>query len=99
MPPSIAINSAIMTVKVRCAVCTLGSRNARTPLLTASTPVIAVQPLENDCSNSQALAAATTGAAAGGGISTATGCPPASTDLKTPQAIVANRLPIKMYVG
>ena len=34
-------------VSVNCAVFVTGSRKARTPLLTASTPVIAVQPLEN----------------------------------------------------
>lgn len=38
----------MMAVRVRRALCTGGSRNAVTPLLTASTPVIAVQPLESD---------------------------------------------------
>ncbi len=45
----------MITVSVRCAVFTTGSRKAWTPLLTASTPVIAVQPLENALINSQTL--------------------------------------------
>ena len=47
MPPSISIKSAMMIVNVRFAVFAHGSRKAFTPLLTASTPVIAVQPLAN----------------------------------------------------
>ncbi len=38
----------MIAVSVRRAVATAGSRNAFTPLLTASTPVMAVQPLEKD---------------------------------------------------
>ncbi len=45
----------MMIVRVRLAYWSVGSRKAITPLLTASTPVIAVQPLENVRSMSHAL--------------------------------------------
>src|SRR5258705_13996239 len=54
MTASSTTRIATMAVRVRCAVFTTGSRNACTPLLTASTPVIAVQPLENALSSSHA---------------------------------------------
>ena len=47
-----------MMVKVRRAVGTTGSRNALTPLLTASTPVMAVHPLAKAWRISQPLGAA-----------------------------------------
>ncbi len=47
MPSRSTIRIAMMIVRVRRAFATTGSRNACTPLLTASTPVIAVQPLAN----------------------------------------------------
>ncbi len=50
-----------MTVSVFCAFLVVGSRKARTPLLTASTPVIAVQPLANAFSSSHAPAIAVAG--------------------------------------
>jgi hypothetical protein len=49
----------------------VGSRNAITPLLTASTPVMAVQPDENTLRISQKLKAAV---AAGMGGRVVTGC-------------------------
>ena len=60
---------------VRRAVLTAGGRNAFTPLLTASTPVMAVQPLENACRISQrpAVVAAPCGACGG---TTGAGFPP-----------------------
>ena len=48
----------MMAVRARCADFTTGSRKALTPLLTASTPVMAVQPLEKALSKSQTLTAA-----------------------------------------
>ena len=48
MPASMTASSAMMTVRVRRAWTTAGSRKALTPLLTASTPVMAVQPLAKD---------------------------------------------------
>ena len=42
-----------MAASVRCPYFTAGSRNALMPLLTASTPVIAVQPLAKARSSSQ----------------------------------------------
>ena len=56
----------MIMVRARCADFTTGSRKAWTPLLTASTPVMAVQPLEKALSKSQALTAAV-GRGKGGG--------------------------------
>ena len=55
-----------MTVSVRRALATAGSRKAVMPLLTASTPVIAVQPLANACSSSQRPTAAVAAGSGGG---------------------------------
>src|SRR5205823_6458889 len=85
-------------VKVCCAVFATGSRNALTPLLTASTPVIAVQPLENAFSNSQTLTTACCDRSEGGAI-TGGGLPPAANDLNSPSAKVMHRVPTKRYVG
>src|SRR5579862_5462359 len=48
-----AISRPTITVSVRCAVFTTGSRNALTPLLTASTPIMSRQPLANALRASQ----------------------------------------------
>src|ERR1700735_240626 len=94
MPASITIKRAIIIVSTRRDVFTTGSRNARTPLLTASTPVIAVQPLAKDCSNNHTLAAATAEEGGAGGITTGTGCPPAMTDLNMPNASAGRQVPM-----
>src|ERR1700734_778884 len=96
MPASITIKSGIIILRTRRDVFTTGSRNARTPLLTASTPVIALQPLAKDCSNNHTLAAATTGEGGEGGIAPGAGGPPAMIDLKTPNASAARRVPINI---
>ncbi len=62
----------MMAVRARCAHFTSGSRKALTPLLIASTPVIAVQPLEKALSKSQMLTAAV-GRGKGGGATTGKG--------------------------
>ena len=64
----------MMMVSVFCAFFVVGARKARTPLLTASTPVIAVQPLAKTFKTSHRLIAAV---AAGrcGGATTGAGCP------------------------
>ena len=64
-----------MMVSVILAFLRVSSRKAITPLLTASTPVIAVQPEENTFSSSHQLTAAVAGGSAGSGV-TACGCPP-----------------------
>src|SRR5436305_1400221 len=84
-----------MAVSVLRALITVGSLNAVTPLLTASTPVIAVQPLANARISSQKLA--TGGCKAGGSMDV--GRPPASTVLPTPMAITARSVAINRYVG
>ena len=60
-----------MMASVQRALLTRGSRNPSTQLLTASTPVIAVQPLANARNNSHRLSAST---ALGGGGGGTTGC-------------------------
>ena len=74
-PASSTIRRPMITVSVRRAVLTAGSRNAFTPLLTASTPVMAVQPLAKALSSSQTLTAAVAGGICGG-ATTGTGWPP-----------------------
>ena len=69
-------------VSVRCAFFTPGSRKALTPLLTASTPVIAVQPLEKALSRSQSVTACVAAGGAGSAISGA-GCPPGARTRKS----------------
>ena len=78
-----------MAVSVRWAWGTAGSRKAVTPLLTASTPVMAVQPLANARIKIQRLAAVVA-AGCSGGASTGTGWPPARTVLTTPMASTAS---------
>ena len=89
MPASISARIAMITVKVRRAACTTGSRNACTPLLTASTPVIAVHPLENALTSSQALTAVT--ACGLGGATTGMGCPPLKSAFVVPIAMAPSR--------
>jgi hypothetical protein len=98
MPASIAIRIITMLVNVRCAVFTTGSRNACTPLLTASTPVIAVQPLENAFNKSQTLTAAAAGGS-GGGATAGSGAASARTVLTNPQPSMMNIVATKRYVG
>ena len=66
MPPSITARIAMIAVRVRRAWETAGSRNAETPLLTASTPVMAVHPLANDRIRSQNVAAISAAGCSGG---------------------------------
>lgn len=74
MPASSSMRIPIINVSVRRALFTAGARNAPTPFETASTPVIAVQPLAKARSSNHKLAASVaTGNA--GGATTGTGCP------------------------
>jgi hypothetical protein len=66
---------AIIIVRVRLAVGTTGARKALTPLLTALTPVIAVQPLAKACSSNQRLGTAAARRSLGRGA-TGSGRPP-----------------------
>jgi len=84
----------MITVKVRCAFFWPGSRKAFTPLLTASTPVSAVQPLANTFSSSQKLTISVAGDGTGNG-DTGAGCPPLSTTRITPPAIRISSVPTK----
>src|SRR5437764_15380324 len=87
-----------MAVSVLRALVTVGSLNAVTPLLTASTPVIAVQPLANARISSQKLAAIADGGFKAG-ASTGVGRPPESSVLPTPMTITARSVTINRYVG
>ena len=87
-----------MMVSVRCAFFTAGSRKAFTPLLTASTPVIAVQPLENTFKSSQKPTACVI-AGGGGKAASGIGCPPLSSARAKPPPMVIKRVPTNKYVG
>lgn len=71
MPASSVTRMATMNVSVRRAFLARGSRNALTPLLTASIPVIAVHPFANERTTSQRPAAATELGNRGGGTTLA----------------------------
>ncbi len=84
--------------RVRRACRTVGSRNAPTPLLTASTPVIAVHPLANARIRSQKLApVVATGKV--GGANIAAGAPLEATDRARPNAITPSSEATNRYVG
>ena len=88
----------MIAARVRCAAFTAGSWKAITPLLTASTPVSAVQPLANALSISHQPRAAVTGAN-GGGATTGMGEPPAANVLKSPITIIVSSETMNRYVG
>src|SRR3954471_2662280 len=88
----------MMAVRVFRAWGTAGSLKAPTPLLTASTPVMAVHPLANARIRIQRLAAMA-GAGWGAGGSIGTGLPPARIDLISPMARTASSDAMNAWVG
>ena len=66
---------------------------------TASTPVIAVQPLANDLSNSQALSPTVATGKTGEESVTGSGCPPDANTLTIPITSVISSVPTNRYVG
>src|SRR4051812_10267297 len=100
MPARRQARMTTMAVSVRCAFLTAGSRKAVTPLLTASTPVIAVPPRAKGRRSGQGLTpvGGAAGGNAGGGI-TGAGCPPALRALNRPMTITTVNVATKMYVG
>ncbi len=68
IPSSRMASIAMMIVSVILAFFRVSSRNAITPLLTASTPVIAVQPEEKTFSISHRLIASVAAGIAGSGV-------------------------------
>src|SRR3984885_2009795 len=88
----------MITVRVRCAFFTAGLRKALTPLLTASTPVSAAQPLEKALRSSQYLTASVMGGG-GGSAATGVGCPWLRRTRRSPAAMVMSSVPTKRYVG
>src|SRR5438874_264662 len=77
MPASIDIRIPTIRMSVRDADLVRGSLNAITPLLTASTPIMAVQPLEKALNKSHALTAVCAGPGECGGTA-GIGWPPAA---------------------
>ena len=67
MPASSTASRAMMMVSVILAFLRVSSRKAITPLLTASTPVMAVQPDEKTLSSSHQLTAMVAAGMAGSG--------------------------------
>src|SRR5581483_6053278 len=98
MPASMTANKTMIDVRVRRALATGGSRNALTPLLTASTPVIAVQPLAKDRIKSHRLAGATATDNVGG-VTMDSGWPPASSVFTVPMTSTAISDTTNAYVG
>jgi hypothetical protein len=99
MPASIRARIAMIAVSVLRAYRTGGSRKALTPLLTASTPVMAVQPLANDRIRIHRPTTVPAVAGIAGGTTSGAGCPPAWTALITPKTSTASRLMMKRYIG
>src|ERR1700691_333330 len=93
-----AIRMAMIAVRVRFAVRDAGGRNNGTPLLTASTPVMAVVPLANDRNSNQLVTATVAGAGVAGGAISA-GCPRAMTVRAMPRRITHPSDPTNRYVG
>ncbi len=81
--------------RVRRAWTTQGSRKALTPLLTASTPVIAVQPLANERISSHRPAVGSAADASTGGATR----PPAETASIVPRISTARIVTMNRYVG
>ena len=98
MPANNTTRMPMIAESVRCALRTAGSRNALTPLLTASTPVIAVQPLAKARNTIHHPAVVVAANIAGGAI-TATGWPPITHALISPIPSTVNKQRTKRYVG
>ena len=87
----------MMMVSVVFAFLRVGSRKAITPLLTASTPVIAVQPEEKTLSTIQMLSAEVAAGIAGSGEAGCSGPPWKTCHAPTP--ITIKSVPVNRYVG
>src|SRR6202011_2519163 len=98
MPASKTPSVATIIVNVHSARLTRGSANSGTPLLTASTPVIAVHPLAKDRISSQNVTALVELITAGSGT-IAFGCPPLMIERKTPTLIAISSVATNTYVG
>jgi hypothetical protein len=98
MPTSKTARMVTIAVNVIRAWRTAGSRNAATPLLTASTPVMAVQPLANALAKIHQLTISTPGFMVGG-ATTDTGCPPDTSVLTIPTATTPSSETTNRYVG
>src|SRR5256885_16330070 len=98
MPATSKVRIETMAVSMGWVVFKAGSRNACTPLLTASTPVNAVQPLEKALSKSQALTTAVCGGSGGGGTTRAR-APPAANEFASPNPKNVDRGSTQRKVG
>src|SRR2546428_261420 len=97
-PRSSASRQPAMQTSVNRAFRTLGWRKMGTALLTASTPVRAVQPLANARKRSQGVSASAAGGA-GSGAMTGAGCPCARIVRNPPSARAPKRAARNRYVG
>src|SRR5580658_8037046 len=98
MPSSSAIRIAMIAVSVRCAFGIAGFLKIGTAFDTASTPVIAVQPLANALISSHHVSASVASGIAGNG-STGSGLPPVAIALTMPMTITIESAPTNAYVG
>ena len=89
MPNSSNPSTPQMAASVRWAYITVGVLNAPTPLLTASTPVMAVQPAANARSMSHSVSPSAAPEGVGGGTR-GWGCPPPAQAAHAPVARIAD---------
>jgi hypothetical protein len=94
MPASSMIRITQLAPSVRCARFTTGSRKALTPLLTASTPVIATQPAAKARRSNQMLTAPVVSGKPGG-ETTGWGCPLVARVSYVPIASIRTKLAAK----
>src|ERR1700726_785958 len=98
MPPSNTHSVATIIVNAHSARLTRGTANRGTPLLTASTPVIAVHPLAKDRISSQNVTAFVELITTGGGT-IAPGWPPLASERTRPTPIARMSVTTNTYVG
>src|ERR1700683_676734 len=89
---------AMIEVRARWALGIVGTRKSGTPLLTASTPVIAVHPFANARTRIHRVAACVA-AAIGGRAATGVGWPPLAIALTTPTTTTMTSVTTNTYVG
>src|SRR5437016_5437597 len=97
MPMNIVIATTAIVTRVEAALRLSGGRKAGTPFETASTPVIAVQPLENALRSVNVVSAPVAVSAVSAAGSTGWSAPVAYRH--APTAIIARILTMKKYVG
>jgi hypothetical protein len=95
MPPRKIMSSTMMMVRVRLAFVRVGSRKAATPLETASTPVMAVQPLEKTLASSHNESIDVADGRCGGAM-TGIGCRETVMTRNAPSPMTKSSVPMNM---